>query len=981
MKLDYAKSVFCGIVDSKSKETNTKIVKKKDHIIYELNSALKVLDKQNSNPAGYTDRMKNRLLRDIKSLQTELEVEIDRQGQFLARLANSKWYNEGEKSCKYFLNIINYRQGKKIQNRLVDGDKVATKQEEMLTLVRDFYQRLYHQPECQVDPTHEHDAMNEYFRNSRQLTEQSKSFMDTPLTIEELKAALKSCKNSTPGIDGIAYDFYKEFWDLWGNLILEAWEFSLLKGYLSPSNKLSIITLLPKDGKDPEHIGNLRPISLTNCDIKIVTKALAIKLAKVSAEIIHENQTAYVPGRSVMDNLRTIKALADGKLDGDIDKVIVSLDAKKAFDSVSHKFIEESLKRYGFGHQFIHTFKVLYTDLKARVLVNGWQTELIDIMNGVKQGDALSCIIFIIVVDPLIRNINCSDAIRPIADKENPTNAFAYADDINACAKADLESVNMIFKEYSLLTRLSGLSLNADKTELLRCKMVANKSRIYRPGKSGIISLDKALGRGTRVTNPTGPEQRQNETLYQVIYKGANYMLTEKQKIKICGITIASDESISYLENVTRKIEKLKEQLNKWRARGLCMLGKLLIIKTFGISHLIYVAQCCTIKEEDVKQINNVILNFLWTKGQSAKRVERIKREIIYKPTSLGGFGVIEFGYLNKPIKLKQAYRSSKVQHPIKKLQNLPRIEPFLAAYTSDEDISSEVKIIATEVAYDLIKNKNANLQWLPGIHVTKLHEYFGVQGMPAHYAKLLSKDNYHTISEIYNLKTCPRLGNKAKLAIKWVEKIMWPITEDMHGLIQDWIVSKENFGIYSDNYSIDFSSPQSSKGIRNGWMAITMSTDQPINLQKKYPSIPESDKEKIAIQTIAKIRSVRLKNNILRILNGDVFSKERMFRFGMITEDKCDRCGQIETRDHLLFNCEGTKKMWTFFASIYKKALGRPFLITERNILGCGDNYNSLATTTIISELNKVNVLYRNRFANEEELLAFIRPLIHRED
>jgi hypothetical protein len=366
-------------------------------------------------------------------------------------------------------------------------------------------------------------------------------------------------------------------------------------------------------------------------------------------------------------------------------------------------------------------------------------------MNGVKQGDALSCIIFIIVVDPLIRNINCNEAIRPITDKDYPTNAFAYADDINACARANLESVNTIFKEYSLLTRLSGLSLNADKTELLRCKAPAAKYRIYKPPRSGIASLDKALGRHTSTTNINAQEQGQNYTQYQVTYRGTNYTLTEKSAIKICGIVFATDELRSYSENVTRRIEKLKEQLNKWRARGLCFLGKSLIIKTFGISQLIYVAQCCTIKELDIKQINNIILNFLWTNGASSRRVERIKRDIIYKPTTLGGFGVIEFDYLNKSIKLKQVYRSSKIHHPIKKLQNLPEISPFLISYSTDEEISSEAKIIATGLAYDIIKSSKTGLQWLPGIKVTKLYEYFGVQGMPAHYAKLLTKDNYHT--------------------------------------------------------------------------------------------------------------------------------------------------------------------------------------------------------------------------------------------
>jgi hypothetical protein len=79
---------------------------------------------------------------------------------------------------------------------------------------------------------------------------------------------------------------------------------------LPESNLTSAITLLPKEGKNLELISNWRPISLTNCDLKIVTKAYAIRLAAVADTIIHSNQSAYIPGRSVMDNLRAIKELA-----------------------------------------------------------------------------------------------------------------------------------------------------------------------------------------------------------------------------------------------------------------------------------------------------------------------------------------------------------------------------------------------------------------------------------------------------------------------------------------------------------------------------------------------------------------------------------------------------------------------------------------------------------------------------------------------
>jgi hypothetical protein len=49
---------------------------------------------------------------------------------------------------------------------------------------------------------------------------------------------------------------------------------------------------------------------------------------------------------------------------------MISLDARKAYDSVSHKFIEETLRCYGFDEKFVTVFKVLYKDISTKVIVN-----------------------------------------------------------------------------------------------------------------------------------------------------------------------------------------------------------------------------------------------------------------------------------------------------------------------------------------------------------------------------------------------------------------------------------------------------------------------------------------------------------------------------------------------------------------------------------------------------------------------------------
>jgi hypothetical protein len=106
-------------------------------------------------------------------------------------------------------------------------------------------------------------------------------------------------------------------------------------------------------------------------------------------------------------------------------------------------------------------------------MINGHKSEKINIRRGVKQGDALSCSLFILCIDPLIRNIKANNQIKGIDLKsrkyymKDTYKVSGYADDIAIICKSDIESVNEVFYEYERLTKLSGLELNADKTEIL----------------------------------------------------------------------------------------------------------------------------------------------------------------------------------------------------------------------------------------------------------------------------------------------------------------------------------------------------------------------------------------------------------------------------------------------------------------------------------------------------------------------------------
>ena len=89
--------------------------------------------------------------------------------------------------------------------------------------------------------------------------------------------------------------------------MVDSFNYAYEHGHLSISQRLGIISLIPKKNKDLQYLKNWRPISLLNNDYKISTKAIAIRMKRVLPKIIHSSQTGYVKGRSdIGESIRTI---------------------------------------------------------------------------------------------------------------------------------------------------------------------------------------------------------------------------------------------------------------------------------------------------------------------------------------------------------------------------------------------------------------------------------------------------------------------------------------------------------------------------------------------------------------------------------------------------------------------------------------------------------------------------------------------------
>ena len=277
---------------------------------------------------------------------------------------------------------------------------------EITDIIETYYRKLFKKEE--TSPS----AQERLLRNINiKLSEEQKNKLDAPLSENELGKAKTTLPNGkSPGVNGITKEFIDFFWNDIKDIFMDVFNEILAKEHMSETQRVSAIRIIYKKG-DPTEMKNYRPISLLNVDVKIITKALAMRLADALPEIIHNNQKC-IPGRHIVNNIHVVKDLIELINKNDDEAALIFLDQEKAFDRVDHDFLIKTLKAFGFGDYFIKWIKILYKNIESKVKVNGFTTKTFPIERGVRQGCPLSALLYILVAEVLGREVRLNKILR-----------------------------------------------------------------------------------------------------------------------------------------------------------------------------------------------------------------------------------------------------------------------------------------------------------------------------------------------------------------------------------------------------------------------------------------------------------------------------------------------------------------------------------------------------------------------------------------
>ena len=338
----------------------------------------------------------------LNMVQERIEKLCEKKVETIIVRSRARWHQYGEKNSKYFFNLEKLNHIKKHIRKLRMCRVITTDPFKILEAEKTFYENLY-KSKCNCCPQNE-----SYFKYEDlpipTLSHELRQSGEGAISLEECTEVLTSFPlNKVPGNDRLPVEFYKTFWAAVGNLLVECFNESFEKGEMSSSPKQAVIMHIEKKDRDRCDLKNWRTISLLNVDAKIASKVIAERMKRLLLGLIHGNQTGYILGRNIGENIRSILDIMTFMQTKNLPGLLLFTDFEKAFDSLEWDFLSKCLELFNFGPDFIRWVNTFYKNAKSCIINNGLCSHYFNFERGVRQGDPLSPYLSVIAIEILAR--------------------------------------------------------------------------------------------------------------------------------------------------------------------------------------------------------------------------------------------------------------------------------------------------------------------------------------------------------------------------------------------------------------------------------------------------------------------------------------------------------------------------------------------------------------------------------------------------
>ncbi|GKE29664.1 RNA-directed DNA polymerase, eukaryota, partial [Tanacetum coccineum] len=512
-----------------------------------------------------------------------------------------KWAIEGDENSSFFHGIINKRRSQ----LAIRGIFVKE------AFLNHFEARF-------KKPTSSGPKINFIF--PKRLAQDQANDLERSISRDEIRVVVWNYgDNKSPGPDGYTFEFFKKYWGLIGPDFCEAVEYFFTNGTFSKGCNSSFIALIPKV-IDAKLVTDFRPISLIGCIYKVVTKIMANRLAMVISDIVSNTQSAFITERQILDGPFIINELLHWCKRKYKKAMFFKVDFAKAYDSVRWDYLIDVLGAFGFGSKWCQWIRGTFCFAKASILVNGSPTNKFQFHCGLKQGDPLEPLLFILVMESL--HLSFCRVVQAGMFKGIRLNSLIYvshlfyADDALIIGEWSSDNLRGIINVLKCFYLASGLQINIHKSQLLGVGVP----------KSEVESAASSIG--CSIMN--------NQFRYLGVMVGEN-MARHKAWVDV--------------------VLKLKFRLSKWKAKTLSIGGRLTLLKSVLGASPLYNMSIFKAPKGVLKEMESIRNNFFIGADLSDKKITWVAWNKVLASKKKGGLGVSSFYALNRALLLKWVWR------------------------------------------------------------------------------------------------------------------------------------------------------------------------------------------------------------------------------------------------------------------------------------------------------------------------------------
>ncbi|KAJ0540263.1 putative RNA-directed DNA polymerase [Helianthus annuus] len=404
-------------------------------------------------------------------------------------------------------------------------------------------------------------------------------------------------------------------------MFVRRFEIFFSNGELLQQLNHTIISLIPKVST-PALITDYRPISCCNNTLyKCITKIITNRIKEGLCGIVSINQSAFVPGRKIQDNiLLTQELMHNYHRNVGSPRCAFKIDIQKAYDTVDWNFLRHTLMGFRFDRQMVKWIMACVSSPSFSLAINGNLFGYFKGKRGLRQGDPMSPYLFTLVMEVLTlilqKQISLSSEFRfhSKCEAQRIIN-ICFADDLFLFARGDHGSAKVILEAINGFKNMSGLVPSMSKSTVF------------------FANVPNSVKQQIRNTMPFEEGQL---------------------PVRYLGVPLISSR-LSYKDCV-RLVENMEKRISDWKSKCLSFGGRLQLIRLVLSSIHIYWAGVFILPKHIICQLESMMRRFLWAQGKDIKGKAKVSWDKVSLPKKEGGLGIRSIEDMNNALMVSHVW-------------------------------------------------------------------------------------------------------------------------------------------------------------------------------------------------------------------------------------------------------------------------------------------------------------------------------------